>query len=232
MDFHIFDQIQNPIIKKLCHAIVQEFNDKARMVKLKSGQNFIVEGTLVQGLFLVKEGIVKVSKTGLNGREQLVRISKAGEIVGYRGFGTNQEYQVGAETITDTELFFYSNQMLEEALLKNIDLTYSFMLFYAQELSSSETKVRKFAQMTVREKVIDSILYIHRKFGQDHEMLNLQLSRKEVASLAGTTDEQVIRVITSLVTEGLLTKKGVKIGVKNLEKLKREIAEHNFFISS
>lgn len=232
MDLRIYEAIDNPIIRKLCFSILNEYGDKAKLVKIKANHDFIVEGTMVQGLFLVKSGIIKVIKTGLNGKEQVLRFSKIGEIVGYRGFGTNMEYQVGAQSITDTELYFYSNAMLEESLRKNIDLTYNFMLFYAFELSNSETKVRKFAQMTVREKVIDCILYIHRKFGQDNEFLNLQLSRKDLAGLAGTTDEQVIRILSGLENEQLLYKKGKKIGVLNLEKLKKEISEHNFYISA
>lgn len=232
MDLKIYEAIENPVIRKLCFSILNEYGEKAKLVKIKANHDFIVEGTMVQGLFLVKSGIIKVTKTGLNGKEQVLRFSKIGEIVGYRGFGTNMEYQVGAQSITDTELYFYSNAMLEESLKKNIDLTYNFMLFYAFELSNSETKVRKFAQMTVREKVIDCILYIHRKFGQDNEFLNLQLSRKDLAGLAGTTDEQVIRIISGLETDKLLLKKGKKIGVLNLEKLKKEISEHNFYISA
>jgi CRP-like cAMP-binding protein len=231
MDAHLYKSLANSTLINLCKSIEELFSEKTRLIKIKQNQDFIIEGTMVQGLFLIKEGIVKVTKTGLNGREQILRLSKQGEIVGYRGFGTNAEYQIGANSITDCELYFYPNNLLEEALKENIQLTYNFMLFYAQELSNSETKVRKFAQMTVREKVIDSILYVHRKFGQAGDYLNLQLSRKDLAAMAGTTDEQVIRVISALEKENILRKKGKKTGIINVEKLKKEIAEHNFFIS-
>ena len=92
--------------------------------------------------------------------------------------------------------------------------------------------MKKFAQMTVREKVIDAILYINRKFGQEDGLLTLQLSRKEIADFAGTTDEQVIRVISGLKKEKLLTSVGKKIGIPDVDKLKAEIAVHNFFIDS
>ena len=92
------------------------------------------------------------------------------------------------------------------------NLTFDLMLFYAEELNRSETKVRKFAQMTVREKVIDSFLYINRKFGQtDEGFFNIQLPRKDFADFAGTTEEQVIRIISSLKKENLLITKGKKI---------------------
>ena len=232
MDAKLYKSLVNITLINLCKSIEELFSDNTRVIKIKQNQDFIIEGTMVQGLFLIKEGIVKITKTGLNGREQILRLSKQGEIVGYRGFGTNTEYQIGAHSLTDCELYFYPNNLLEEALKTKIELTHNFMLFYAQELNNSETKVRKFAQMTVREKVIDSLLYIHRKFGQDSQFLNLQLSRKDLAAMAGTTDEQVIRVISALEQEKIICKSGKKTGIIDLQNLKKEIAEHNFFISS
>ena len=113
------------------------------------------------------------------------------------------------------------------------NLTFDLMLFYSEELNRSETKVRKFAQMTVREKVIDSFLYINRKFGQSEEgFFKIQLSRKDFADFAGTKEEQVIRIISSLRKENLIITEGKKLGISNVPLLKKEISEHNFFLDS
>ena len=104
------------------------------------------------------------------------------------------------------------------------------MLFYANELNRSESKVKSISQMTVRERVIDTLLYIHRKFGELNDFLNLPLSRKEYADYAGTREEQVIRVFSTLKKEGLITAKGKKIGIVNVNFLKKEIDEHNYFL--
>jgi CRP-like cAMP-binding protein len=84
--------------------------------------------------------------------------------------------------------------------------------------------------MTVRERVIDTLLYIHRKFGELNGFLNLPLSRKEYADYAGTREEQVIRIFSTLKKEGLITAKGKKIGIVNVNFLKKEIDEHNYFL--
>jgi CRP-like cAMP-binding protein len=106
------------------------------------------------------------------------------------------------------------------------------MLFYANELNSSEARVKTISQMTVRERVIDTLLYIHRKFNQTNGYLNLLLSRKEYADHAGTTEEQVIRVFSALKGEGLISTSGKKIGIPDVRLLKNEIEEHNFFLHS
>jgi CRP-like cAMP-binding protein len=106
------------------------------------------------------------------------------------------------------------------------------MLFYANELNRSENKVKSISQMTVRERVIDTLLYINRKFGDLRGFLNLPLSRREYADYAGTTEEQVIRVFSALKKENLITAQGKKIGIGDLQLLKREISEHNYFLDA
>ena len=122
--------------------------------------------------------------------------------------------------------------LLQETLRETPSLTYDFMLFYANELNRSEIRVKSLSQMTVRERVIDTLLYINRKFGQTNGYFSLLLSRREYADYAGTTEEQVIRMFSILKKEGLLITKGKRIGISNITLLKKEISEHNFYLDS
>ncbi len=202
------------------------------ILKCKKGQQFIIEGAPVNGLFFIKSGTVKVFRTGINGREQIVRFAKPCEIIGHRGFGTQEYYSIGAIALQDTQLHYFSKEHLRESLMENPKFTYDMMLFYANELNRSENKVKSISQMTVRERVIDTLLYINRKFGDLNGFLNLPLSRKEYADYAGTTEEQVIRVFSALKKEELITAKGKKIGIKDLQRLKKEINDHNYFLDT
>lgn len=202
------------------------------VLKCKKGQQFIMEGAPVNGLFFIKSGVVKVFRTGINGREQIVRFAKPCEIVGHRGFGTQEYYSIGAIALKDTELHYFPKEYLQQTLLNNPKLAYGMMLFYANELNRSENKVKSISQMTVRERVIDSLLYIHRKFGELKGFLNLPLSRREYAEYSGTTEEQVIRVFSALKKENLISASGKKIGITNIDNLKKEINDHNYFLDS
>jgi CRP/FNR family transcriptional regulator, anaerobic regulatory protein len=201
-------------------------------IRCKKGHQFIMEGAPVNGLFFVLKGKVKVFRTGINGREQIVRFAKEGEIIGHRGFGTEEYYSIGAIALEDTVLCYFSKGSLQNALYKNPEFTYDMMLFYANELNKSESKVKSLSQMSVRERVIDTLLYIYRKFGENRGFLNVVLSRKEYADYAGTTEEQVIRVFSILKKENLITAKGKRIGVNNIDLLRKEISEHNYFLDS
>lgn len=221
------------IIKKNLRLIeMAAFVERKNTISCKKGQTFIMEGAPVHGLYFVRKGKVKVAKTGLNGKEQIIRFARHGEIVGHRGFGASQFYQINAVALEASILCTFSTATMYEMLQTMPSLTYDLMLIYAEELNSTETKVKKFAQMTVREKVIDALLYINRKFGQLNGFLNIQLSRKEIADFAGTTEEQVIRIISALKKEGLLNASGKRIGIRSVELLSKEISSHNFFLNT
>ena len=229
---HSCENLNCLIKKSISNETLAPFLVEKATVSFRKGQGFIFEGAPVHGLYFVHSGKVKVSKSGIHGKEQIVRLVGDGEIIGHRGFGANSFYQINAETLSDTILCNFSTNTLENMLQTVPALTYDFMIFYADELNRSETKVRKFAQMTVREKVIDALLYINRKFGQENGLLVVQLSRKEIANFAGTTEEQVIRVISGLKKEGLLSSKGKSIGIVDVDELKKEIAAHHYFLDS
>ena len=211
----------------------QKYIEQKHTIICKKNQQFILEGAPIHGLFFIYKGKAKVTKTGIYGREQIVRFAKDGKIIGYRGLGAGNRYPVSASALEDTVLCNFTNDVLNEMLHKLPALTYDLMLFYAEALNKSETKMRKIAQMTVREKVIDALLYVLRKFKQSPDgFFNITLSRQDIADYAGTTEEQVIRVISGLKKEKLIQTDGKRIGVANDKLLKKEISEHNYFLDT
>jgi CRP-like cAMP-binding protein len=217
----------NCFIKNHLHLEkMQDFAMQKTQFNCKKGQQFMIEGAPIQGLYFIYSGKAKVLKTGIYGREQIVRLTQEGDTIGFRGFGTSNRYLVAASALEDTILCNFSNEIMHTILKTIPEFTYNLMLFYAEELNKSENNVKKIAQMNVRERVIDSLLYLHKKFGQPTGMIDIVLSRRDIADFTGTTEEQVIRVISSLKKELLIKTIGKKICLKNIEKMQQEIREH------
>lgn len=221
---------ENCFIKKHLHLEqMKQYVAKKQSFVCKKTNQFITEGAPLQGLYFICSGKVKTVKTGINGREQIVRLTSNGDTIGFRGFGTSKRYLIGAYALEDTVLCNFSNETMLEILQNVPEFTYALMLFYAEELNKSENNIRKIAHMNVRERIIDLLLYIHRKFGQLDGFIDIDLSRKEIADFAGTTEEQAIRILSSLKKEMLIKTIGKKIGILNVSGLRSEIMEHKYF---
>lgn len=219
------------LIKKHSHAeALQPYLNKKHTFSCRSGQQFILEGAPVSGLYFIYRGNVKVYKHTANMDSQIIRFIKDGEIIGHRGFGTNYVYDISASAISDAVLCNFATDVLIEMLHKVPPLMFDFMLFYADQLQKSEANAKRFAQMNVREKVMNGLLFIHNKFGQLEGTINIVLSRKDIADFAGTTTDQVIRVISSLKKEGLLSVAGKKLGIIDVSKFEAELNDTHYFL--
>jgi len=194
----------------------------------KRGQYFFHEGSRVFGLYFIQHGKVKVISTGINNKEQIVRLATDGHVVGHRGYGA-ETYPIGAVALEDTVACFLDNEILYEAFMNNPKFTYALMMFYSFELRKTEIRQRHLAQMSTREKVADSLLYLKNIFGisASDGTLNVILSRQEIADISGTTPEQVIRELTDFEEESLIAKDGKKIRLLKVDGLAKIIARHN-----
>ncbi|WP_431242345.1 Crp/Fnr family transcriptional regulator [Flavobacterium sp. P21] len=110
---------ENCFIKKHLHlGQMKNYVSQKQQVDCKKSDPFIKEGATFQGLYFIREGKAKTVKTGINGREQIVRLTTNGDIIGFRGFGTSKKYLIGAYALEDTVLCNFSNETMLEILKK------------------------------------------------------------------------------------------------------------------
>lgn len=204
----------------------KEYNDKKLALTFRSGQQFILEGAPVQGLFFVYKGAAKVTRPGQRNRQRIVRFATRGDVIGHRGFGTEDVYPIGAEALEETVLCNFSNETFNQMLRDMPELAIGLMHFYAKELHNSEVKVRMFSRMQVRDRVIYALLYIYEVFGQRGDFMNIVLSRRAISDLADTNEEQVIRTLSTLKKQKLIRTEGKKIGLIERATLVQEIEEY------
>ena len=198
------------------------FIESKRTIVCRKSQSFILEGSPVHGLYFIYDGKAKVYSRGFQGRDQIIRFAGNGDIVGHRGLLTFESYKISATAVEDSTLCYFSSEILIEMLHSVANLSFDLMKFYAEELQRSEDKVKKFSQMNVRERVIDALMYIIRKFGTTEGVINFKVSRREIADFAGTTEDQVTRVLSKLNQEKLIHLEKKLIQIIDLEMLLKE----------
>lgn len=190
---------------------ISTINDQKNQVRYRSGSNIIIEGNPVMGLYFICQGKVKVTTSGLKNKEQIVRLAADGHILGHRGFG-GETYPIGAVAMEDSLICFLKNDLAREIMMDNPEFTYGLMMFYSQELCKSERRIKHLAQMTIKERVAEALLYLLDTFGVTSERkLDVNLSRREIGELAGTNAEQVSRAISEFKKEDILDTVGKEI---------------------
>jgi CRP-like cAMP-binding protein len=186
----------------------------------KKGDRIFEEGTVVEGIYFVNSGTVKVHKQWGTEKELIIRFAAQGKIFGHRGLGTDHHYPVSATAITPVCACYIGLDFFQATLKVNPNFMYELLLFFADELQDSERKMRNLAHMQVKGRVSLALLNLRDQFGLTPDgLIGLTLSRQDLASLVGASYETVFRIINELIEEGLLLVEGKDIGIVDSTRL-------------
>lgn len=188
-----------------------------------AGTTIFAEGDEVQGIYQIYSGKIKVVSSINGENERIVRLARAEQMLGHRGLGGNMKYPVTAIALEDSQVTLIPIDIFYKAVKANPELAFQMMLFFADEFKASEKRMKMLASMPANEKVAVSILTIVDAFGfdaQDPTLLNYTPSRRDIASIAGTTYETAIRGLRNLEKSKIIALDGKAIRVLKLDYLK------------
>lgn len=180
----------------------------------KKGEVIINEGDIASNVYFVISGNVKVHKHW-GDKELILRFANNGAILGHRGISTtSNHYPISATALETTSLCCVDIEFFKSTLKVNHGFAYELLMFYADELQSSEKKMRNLALMSVKGRLAVAILSLRDQFGlNDEGFLNLTLSRQDLAAYTGATYETVFRTMNELLAEKLIHVKDKMIGI-------------------
>ncbi|TAF45348.1 MAG: Crp/Fnr family transcriptional regulator [Sphingobacteriales bacterium] len=189
--------------------------------EVKKGEVIFTEGTEVTGIYFVYEGNVKVHKKWGNDKELILRIATKGGIFGHRGLSSKSNiYPISATALENATVCFIDLAFFYTTIKVNPDFGLKLMLFFADELQESERKMRNLAHMSVKGRIAEALLLLKEKFGEKDGVINITLSRQDLASYVGATYETVFRTINELVVEKSISLQGKNIKLENMDVLK------------
>lgn len=210
---------------KLSNSEVDLINTHKVCRHYHKGEQIFREGTRAIGLYCVSSGKIKIYKTGDEGRDQIVRLAGRGDIIGYRAVVSNEPYFASAMALEDTTVCMVPLTDFKQFMTENADFVQAIVQKLSQDLRHAEERLLRLAQKSVRERMADTLLLLMDTYGTHgtENLLNIELSREDIAAMVGTATETAIRLISDFRTEGILVTHAKKIGIRN-EKALRAIA--------
>ncbi|MBE2246811.1 MAG: Crp/Fnr family transcriptional regulator [Candidatus Competibacteraceae bacterium] len=193
--------------------------DKSCFV-MKRGEIIFNEGNLPHGIYCIRKGKIKIFKTGNEGRDQIVKFAKTGDVIGYRALLSGEKYSSSAACLEETQLCFIPKNSLLSLVAGHSCVAMNLMRFACHELGTSSRLITNMAQKSTRERLAEMLLVLKQNFGIDNDgALDVKLTREELGSLVGTATESVIRLLSDFKEEGLVELNGKKIIPKNISSL-------------
>jgi CRP-like cAMP-binding protein len=189
---------------------------------IKKGEPIFEEGEVTNGIYCIKDGVCKLSKLSSNGKDQIVKLVKPGELLGQRSMISDEPANLSAVALEDMEVCFIPKSEIMQFFNQNNNFSMNMMKSICGDLKEADDHMVDLAQKSVKERLAGTLIYLEETFGTDTEgALHLQLSREELAGMIGTATESCIRLLSELKKNGWVDLIGKKIKIVDKNKLRR-----------
>lgn len=186
----------------------------------KKGQVIFQQGSRVAGLYCVYQGKVKVSKLSADGKEQIIRLAREGDVLCYRSLMMGPVCTTAATALTDCVVCLIPRPDFFSLLEQNSQFSHSLLRLMARNLGEAEERLLHTAYKPVRERLAEALLLLHQAFRPTtDEPFSIPVSREDLAALTGTTKETASRLLSEFRDEGLVFTQGSRITVVAHEKI-------------
>jgi CRP-like cAMP-binding protein len=221
-----FDQFKfnsNSIFKELPEDELELINAHVKTRLYKKKQVIFYEESLPNGVYYIKEGLVKKYKTGQDGKEKIFYISKTGDLLGYHALLSSEYYVESAAVMEDSVISFIPKDVFMSVLEKSPSLSGLLLKNISHEFGVMINNLTVIAQMSVRERLALNLLLLKEKFrdlnlsGERKD--GIKISRDDLASLVGTAKENLVRLLHELKEEKIIETQGQSIFILKINEL-------------
>jgi len=188
----------------------------------RKGETIFREGAYPAGIFYILKGKIKKYKIDEDNREQIIYVANKGELIGYHAILAQGRYPDSAAAIEETTVAFIAKEDFLAVLQQSVILNQRLLKTLAHEYEVLANSLSLFSQKTVRERLALQLIVIREKYKESFQpgmVVEINLSRDDLASIVGTARENVVRILSEFKQEGILETKGRKILVKDVSKL-------------
>ncbi len=200
--------------------------DNFKYETYRKNQIIYAENEMPENLFCLLEGKVKMFKSGIGDRVQILRLYRPVQYFGYRAYFAREPYVSSAAAFEGSTLCSLPMGLVEELMQNNNKLTWFFIHELSRNLGGSDTKIVNLTQKHIRGRLAEALIVLKDNYGyeDDDSTLRIYLSREDLASLSNMTTSNAIRTLSGFVTEKIITVDGRRIRILN-EPMLRKISK-------
>lgn len=194
--------------------------DEKKEVSFKKGEVIFAENSYPHSIYALVSGKVKISKIGEEGKEQIVRFAKDGDLMGYRALLSGDQYRASATALSDLVLCIIPKNNFLKILENNRNLSLELLQTLSTDLRKAENRILSISQKTVRERIAETLVILYHEFGHnENDSIDVKLTRKEIGNIAGSTIETTIRTLSDFKKEAVIAFDGKEIIINDITKL-------------
>lgn len=178
----------------------------------KKGSHVFLQDEPLENVYFIYDGKIKIYKTDIAGKEQIVNFLKGGEMFPHIGFFRKGGYPAFSEVIEDATLVVVPISKFENVLIENPELSIKVFKVLGEKIVDLQERLESQILNNTHEQIIKLLVRLGRSHGETLQngsiMLQAGFTNKDLANMIGTTRETVSRTLTKMKKEELLKADG------------------------
>ena len=199
--------------------VLKELSTNRNVNTYKKKQVVYSEGNHPNRLFYVQKGKIKLFKSNEDGKDLTIGLFGQGEYFGYMPLLDHSVYKETAEAMEDSEIAIIPREEFDDLIKENPIVMKKFIQILAGNISEKENQLLGLAYNSLRKRVADALLMLQKKFSDGSTPFSIHISREDLADIAGTATESLIRTLSDFKAEKLIDIKDGNIVLTNEKKL-------------
>jgi len=186
------------------------------------------EGDEATGFYILVSGMVKIYKISPDSREQILHIINPRETFAEAAIFIGKSYPAFAETILDSKVIYFEKKRFLKVLENNPKVSLNLIISLSMLLKKMVDLVDNVSLKTVDVRLAEFLIEEGIKKGKKNNgeiLLNLEITKTELAKKIGTVNETLSRALRRLKESGYIDviKKTIVIkDIEGLQKVKEE----------
>lgn len=183
-------------------------------------------GEKATSVFLVAEGMVKISNITADGKESILAFIEPGELFGELALLDVEQRDEFVGTVERTIVVMIPTVELQKILAERADVTLGITKLVGVRRQRIERRLKNVLFQSVRDRLIHLLLDLGEQFGQETSegvQLRLKLSHQDLGNLIGATRETVTSLLGQLRTEGSIEYRRCNVVLKKVARLAKAV---------
>ncbi|MDQ1145300.1 CRP/FNR family cyclic AMP-dependent transcriptional regulator [Bacillus sp. SORGH_AS 510] len=196
------------LFKELNDMELTKITDIAIARDWKKQSHVFLQGDPLENVYFIYDGRIKIYKSDINGKEQIVAIAKKGEMFPHVGFFRKGDYPAYAEVLEPSTLVAVPISKFEAVLIENPELCIKVFKVLGEKIVDLQNRLEEQILNNTYEQIIKLIIRLAQKHGQDQGdgtiLLKSEFTNKDLANMIGTTRETISRTLTKMKKDELI----------------------------
>ena len=192
------------LFSELADSELKEVASVSSIKRVTKGKVIFEEGDLATHFFAVAHGSAKVFRINEDGTESILHVQKGGDLIAEAVLFGIKKYPASCSAIKESAIISIPKDGFVNLIMKNPRISIKFMAAYSHRLKEFVDKIESLSS-SVEERLSNYLLENSKELSKGKLVCDLNISKKDLASLLGTSPETISRMLNRFTKLGYIS---------------------------